>query len=274
MYPNASGGRRGITPARLVLALVIALSSFAGYYFSSQKNEITGETQRVSLTKDQEISLGLQSAPQMIQQYGGESADPKETALVRQIGARLVQQSAARDSGYRFEFHVLADPNTINAFALPGGQVFITQALLRRLRTRGELAGVLGHEIGHVVARHGAEHLAKAKLTNGLVGAVAVGSESQAAAQMAQAVAASVNMKYGREDELESDTLGVRLMAEAGFDPRAMIGVMEVLGEASKGGARQPEFFSTHPNPENRIAKLQALIQQKYPSGVPKGMEK
>jgi predicted Zn-dependent protease len=273
MYPN-SGGRRGVTPVRLILALVIALISVGSYYFSTQKNEITGETQRVNLTKDEEIALGLQSAPQMIQQYGGESANPKETALVREIGNRLVERTAARTSGYRFEFHVLADPNTINAFALPGGQVFITQALLRRLRTRGELAGVLGHEIGHVIARHGAEHLAKQKLTGGLVGAVAVGSDSQMATQAAQAIAATVNMKYGRDDELESDALGVRLMSEAGFDPRAMIGVMEVLAEASKGANRQPEFFSTHPNPENRIAKLQALIQETYPSGLPKGLEK
>lgn len=78
-------------------------------------------------------------------------------------------------------------------------------------------------------------------------------------------------MKYGREDELQSDTLGVRFMADAGYDPRALVGMMRILEEAS-GGTRQPEFFSTHPNPENRIERIQLAIQENFPNGVPKGL--
>ncbi|MBI4747876.1 MAG: M48 family metalloprotease [Acidobacteria bacterium] len=264
---------RGNLKVRLVIAVVVALGAIFGYFRSTQKNQITGEVQQVALTEDQEVALGQQAAPQMLQQYGGESSDPKENARVDQIGNRLVQQSTARNSKYQFEFHVLNDSKTINAFALPGGQVFITRALLTQLKTDGQLAGVLGHEIGHVIGRHGAEHMAKQNLTQGLVSAVGVGADSQQAAQLAAAIGNLVNMKYGREDELESDTLGVRFMSEAGYNPQGMIGVMEILAQASKGN-RNPEFFSTHPNPENRIDKIKAAIQEKFPQGVPANLEK
>ena len=125
-----------------------------------------------------------------------------------------------------------------------------------------------------MVARHGAEHIAKAQLTEGLTGAAVVASydpehpNSQYAAQMAQLVGQLVTLQYGREDELESDRLGVRFMAEAGYDPTALIGVMEILAEASAGN-EQPEFFSTHPNPGNRIAQIEAVIAEYFPDGVP-----
>jgi predicted Zn-dependent protease len=91
---------------------------------------------------------------------------------------------------------------------------------------------------------------------------------------MAAMIGQLVNMKYGRDDELQSDRLGVRFMAQAGYDPRAMIDVMQVLAEASGGAARQSEFFSTHPNPENRIAKIQEAIKEQFPDGVPEGLQK
>jgi predicted Zn-dependent protease len=94
---------------------------------------------------------------------------------------------------------------------------------------------------------------------------------SQRTAQVAILVGSLVNMKYGREDELQSDTLGVRFMSDAGYDPRALIGVMRILEEASGGGG-QPEFFSTHPNPENRIGQIQQAIQENFPNGVPEGL--
>jgi len=170
----------------------------------------------------------------------------------------------------------LADAETVNAFALPGGQVFITAALFERLQTEGQLAGVLGHEIGHVVARHSAEHIAKAQLMEGLTGAAVIAAydpenpSSAQRAQMAAVVGQLVSMKYGRDDELESDQLGVRFMTEAGYDPNALIGVMQILAESGGGG--QPEFFSTHPNPENRVEKIEAAIAAEYPDGVPDGL--
>jgi predicted Zn-dependent protease len=204
---------------------------------------------------------------------GGVSRNREAAALVERVGAALVRESIASRSPYRFSFHVLADPKTINAFALPGGPIFITEGLLRQLRSEAELAGVLGHEIGHVIARHASEHLAKARLTQGLIGAATVGTGDYTAAQVGQMVGSLINMRYGREDELESDALGIRIMAEAGYDPRAMIRVMETLAKASSG-SRQPEFFSTHPHPENRQLRIREEIARRFPSGVPAGLKK
>ena len=132
---------------------------------------------------------------------------------------------------------------------------------------------MLGHEIGHVIARHSSERLAKQQLTQGLLGALVVGSGDYTTAQIGQVVGSMINMSYGREDELESDGLGIRIMAEARYDPRAMIRVMEVLAKASGGGSRQPEFVSTHPAPENRTARIKAEIEKRFPQGVPKGLK-
>jgi predicted Zn-dependent protease len=122
------------------------------------------------------------------------------------------------------------------------------------------VAGVLAHEMVHVLARHGAEQMAKSDLTNGLIGAVGVASGDANAAQTAAVIGQLITMKYGRDAEHESDTIGVCLMIDAGFDPNAMIEVMRVLGAAS-GGAAPPEFLSTHPSSENRIEEIEQAIQ-------------
>jgi predicted Zn-dependent protease len=265
---------------RLWVALVVAAIALLGYFGTSVFNPITQEEQHVgSITPEQEIALGLQAAPEMAQQFGGLDPDPQAQARIDRVGERLISRSAAGKSPYQFEFHVLDDPQTINAFALPGGQVFITEGLLRRLGTDGELAGVLGHEIAHVAARHGAEHIAKQQLTEGLTGAAVLATydpndpSSRTSAAVAAMIGQLVNMRFGRQDELESDRLGVRFTDEAGYDPRSMIALMKILSQSSEG-ARPPEFFSTHPNPENRIQRIQAAIEERYPNGVPDGMEK
>jgi beta-barrel assembly-enhancing protease len=269
-----------VSRSRLLVALIIAAISLLGYFGSSVFNPITEEKQHVgSITPEQEVALGLQAAPEMAQQFGGLDPDPQLQARVDRIGERLVSRSAAGKSPYRFEFHVLNDPQTINAFALPGGQVFITEALLRRLETDGQLAGVLGHEMGHVVARHGAEHIAKQQLTQGLTGAAVLATydpnnpSSRNSAAVAAMIGQLVSMRFGRQDELEADRLGVRLSSETGYDPRSMMALMKILEQSSEGN-RPPEFFSTHPNPENRIQRIQEAIREQFPNGVPEGLEK
>jgi len=280
MVGRMSTRRGGGAGGRLIMALVLAVVAIAGYFMSTRNeyNPITDENQRISLTVQEEIALGLQSAPQMASEFGGLDPDQNLQATVDDIGQKIVQASEAKDTEYPFDFHVLADTQTINAFALPGGQVFITRALLNLLDTEGEVAGVLGHEIGHVVGRHSAEQIAKSQLIKGLAGAAGVGlydpqnPQSATAAQMAMVVGSMINMKYGRDDELQSDRLGVEFLAEAGYDPRAMLHVMEILEQAS-GGARQPEFMSTHPNPGNRIEEIQQEIDKVFPNGVPDGLQ-
>ncbi len=278
MYGRRSAGpSRGFGMGRILVALVVAAFALISYFNSREVNPYTGETQYIGISKEQEVAMGLQSAPQMEQEYGGPHPDQEAQDGLDEICQELIKNSVAAETGYPFECTLLADPETINAFALPGGPVFITAALYNRLETDGQLAGVMGHEIGHVVARHSAQRIAKQQLTQGLTGAVVIAAYdpnnpgSARTVQMAALIGGLVNMRYGREDELESDRLGVRFLADAGYDPRAMIKVMEILAEAGGGGG-QPEFFSTHPNPENRISEIEAAIAQEFPDGVPEGL--
>lgn len=264
--PMSLGGRGSGCSGRLIMAAAIAIFSIISYFGTTQNNPITGETQHISITPEQEIALGLQAAPEMESQFGGEDSNTDDQALVDQVGNKVLQGSSAGNSPYQFDFHLLADPQTINAFALPGGQVFITRALYDKLQTEGELAGVLGHEIGHVIARHSAEQIAKAQLTEGLTGAAVLASydpnnpSSANSAQIAVLIGQLVTLKFSRNDELEADKFGVCFMNEAGYDPNEMISLMQIL-QASETGNQPPEFFSTHPNPANRIQQLQSDIQ-------------
>ncbi|MCW5923901.1 MAG: M48 family metallopeptidase [Saprospiraceae bacterium] len=269
MFGQNQRGGSGL-PIKFLIALVLAGFALCKYYGTTSFNEITGEKQHIALSPEQEIALGLQSAPQMAQEMGGLSRNQQAAAIVKQVGQRIVQNSAARQTPYQYDFHLLADPRTINAFALPGGQIFITEGLLVRLSTDGQslnedmLAGVLGHEVGHVVARHSAERMSQMELAQGLTGAVTMATYDPSnpnMAYIAQSVANMITMKYGREQELQSDNLGVRFMLEAGYNPEYLIQVMEVLKQAA-GPNRTPEFQSTHPDPENRQAEIQRAIQE------------
>ncbi|BDI28712.1 hypothetical protein CCAX7_007630 [Capsulimonas corticalis] len=273
------GNRSSAIGIRVIIALVIAAFSLIKYFTTSSVNPVTGQKQHVGVTPQQEIALGLQAAPQMEQQYGGEaSSDTQGTALVQSVGQEIVQKSDASKSPYQYQYHLLADPKTVNAFALPGGQIFITEALLNKLKTRGQLVGVLGHETGHVIARHSAQQLAQQTLTQGLTGAAVMASydpnnpNSRNSAAVVTAIGSLVNLKYSRNDESEADKWGVKLMSEAGYDPRAMLGVMQILEAESQGG-HTPEFLQTHPNPENRLGKIKQNIAELYPNGVPAGMK-
>lgn len=258
--------RRGFgCGARLLLAGAIVAFALFKWFTQTEVNPVTGEKQHIALTADQETALGLESAPVMAQQMGGEvdSSDPA-ARRVAAIGAKVVANSDAGRSPYTYTFHLLRDPRTVNAFALPGGQVFITRGLLDRLETEGQLAGVLGHEIGHVVNRHGAEHMATGQLGQLLTLATGVAaSDDQGHGQRAAMLAAMVNqlvqLKYSRSDELESDRFGMDAMSQAGYDPAEMLGVMRILEDAS-GGNGPPEMLSTHPYPEERIEAIQRYL--------------
>lgn len=283
MYPRTTRSSRGgggrFSMGRILVALVIAAISFISYFASSEFNPITRETQQVALSPNEEIAMGLQAAPELAQMYGGLYQDESLQNHLDMVCSRLVNNSEAGQTDWLFECHLLADEETINAFALPGGQVFITAALFNKLETEGQLAGVMAHEIGHVVARHAAEQIAEQQLAQGLSGAVVIAAydpenpnSGLTAAQMSALISKLVTLKYGRDDELQSDQLGVRFMANAGYDPRALLGVMEILAE-SGGPNGQAEFFSTHPNQENRSERIWEAIRALFPNGVPDHLE-
>ncbi len=251
---------RGSAKVKLLIGAAIALFALFKYCSSAEINPYTGKKQHISISPKQEIAIGLSSAPQMAQQHGGLHPNNNAQLLVDKIGKELVDNSIARESRYPFEFHLLRDDRTINAFALPGGQVFITFALFNKLKNKDQLAGVLGHEIGHVIGRHSAARMAKQDLTQGLLSGASVGFDPSTAQGMA-GIANVINMKYGRGDELESDEIGVKLMLDAGYNPESLIGVMQIL-KAAAGPNRTPEFQSTHPDPENRIEKIKSAIRK------------
>ncbi|MBX2814666.1 MAG: M48 family metallopeptidase [Saprospiraceae bacterium] len=259
--------RRNTLGGTVLIALVMVGFALCKYYGTVQVNPVTKEKQRISMTIDQEIAIGLQSAPSMANQHGGLHPDRRAQELVKQVGQRLVDNTIASISPYKYDFHLLRDQRTVNAFALPGGQIFITAALYNRLESEDQLAGVLGHEIGHVIERHSAERMAKQELIQGLTGAAVMATydpynpATQRSGEVAKYIGNLVSMKFGRDQELESDDLGVRLMIEAGYQPEALIGVMKIL-KAAGGGQRQPEFASTHPDPENRVERIQEAIDK------------
>lgn len=275
--PPVRQRRRSGLQIRLAIAAAILLFSLVSYMASTQVNPITGEKQRVGLSPDQEVAIGLQALPEMVQQHGGFSRDERATRTVKQMGARLVNaldqqlRAEGKQLPWQFDFHLLADDRTINAFALPGGQVFITEALYYKLTDPGQLAGILGHEIGHVLERHSAQRVATGRLIQGVSGAAGVAGGDANSARMAAMVGNLVSMKYGRDDELESDRWGVTIMALAGYDPNHMMEVMDILEQAT-GGAGPPEMLSTHPKPANRRAYLQEVIREQFPNGLPPGL--
>jgi predicted Zn-dependent protease len=242
---------------RMLIAIVVVAFAFLRKCSQEEENPYTGKTQAISLSPEQEIAIGLQSAPGMAQQHGGLHPDNRYQALVDNVGNKLISNSIAKNTPYKYEFHLLADENTINAFALPGGQIFITHALFSKLENEDQLAGVLGHEIGHVLGKHSNERITNANFWK----VIAMGSSAIDMGEVAQQFGQGQLLKNGRGDELESDELGVLFMLKAGYNPEEMIGVMEIL-KAAAGPNRVPEFQSSHPDPENRIEKIRAAIKK------------
>jgi predicted Zn-dependent protease len=276
---------------RILTALALVAIGLFTYYGRTEKrdNPFTGEDVRVILTPEQEEALGLQSVPEMISRFGGRLGDPVQQDRINRIGAKLLaakeeilKRRGKDDYDYRFQFHILRDPETINAFALPGGQIFITSALLRELdavgRSRGArddaVAGVVGHEIGHVLAWHSNKQMANNSLLQSIASAAAVATSSDTGSGHAvgQLVGQLLQTKFGREDESQSDRIGVQLLIVAGYDPAALIDVMEVLKKSMRG-PRPPEILSTHPFPETRKQEIEEYIEyfKRDPFGVWKG---
>jgi beta-barrel assembly-enhancing protease len=192
--------------------------------------------------------------------------DPVVTAYVRETGNRLVQNSLRRDLEYHF---FVVNTREVNAFALPGGFVYVNRGLIETATTDSELAGVIGHEIGHVVGRHSLKQMSKQLLFFGIVaGAGALVSlKSERWASLTAALGGIgvffAGLKYSRDDEREADRLGLYEMAQAGFDPSGMVSFFQKLDELSKGkGGRGPAFFSTHPLPAERVRNMQAEIEK------------
>jgi Zn-dependent protease with chaperone function len=212
-------------------------------------------------SKQQDIQLGQQAEQQVLQQYQ-QVRNPVLEDFVQRVGERLAQTPEARNSGFQFRYYVL-NANEVNAFALPGGPVNVFTGLIKETDNEGEFAGVLAHEMSHVILRHGTNQASKANLMQipaALAGAALGGGAMGQLAQVGLGLGLNgLFLKYSRTDESQADALGTRLMAEAGYNPIEMADFFEKL--QAKGGAGVPQFLSDHPNPGNRVKAVQQEIQ-------------
>ena len=219
---------------------------------------MTGRDQFIIVSDQQANQMGA-SAYQQIRAQKRISNDPRLTGLVHQVGRRIA--AVADDPGYRWEFTVFEDPSP-NAFALPGGKIGVNTGLFEVARTEGQLAAVIAHEMGHVVARHPSERLSQHVAVQG--GLALAGAASGTAAQysdlLAQAATLGLILPFSREQESEADRIGLIYMARAGYDPRAAIEVWQNFQAYGRG--RPPEFLSTHPAPGNRIERLRSYMPE------------
>jgi predicted Zn-dependent protease len=232
---------------------VVALAIGAG---SCATNPVTGKSELSLVSEGQEIQMGKQTAQSALATYGAYDHNGAQ-ALVRKMGMQMARASERPDLPW--EFHVIDDPQ-INAFAAPGGFIFITRGILAHMNSEAELASVVGHEIGHVTARHSAQQISKQQLATGGLALGMIFSET--VRQMGGGLMQGLQLlflKFGRDDESQADALGFSYMTAAGYDPHGAAEMFRTLDRVSgQGGQRLPEWASTHPDPANRVERAEA----------------
>jgi predicted Zn-dependent protease len=226
---------------------------------------VTGRSQLILLSEQQEVSLGLKAYQEVLSQEK-KSQDQKINATVNKVGSRIA--AVADKPGYNWEFTVIEADDTANAFALPGGKVAVYTGILPYTKDEDGLAFVLAHEVGHALARHGGERMSQQLLIQlGQQGLnIAIANKSPEAVQainVGYGIASTVGvaLPFSRTQEYEADTIGIILMAKAGYDPRK---APEFFERMMKGSSHKspPEFLSTHPADENRIRELKGMIPE------------
>jgi len=257
---------------RVLLAVAgLGLTAASG----CETNPYTGRSQLLMTSVPQEMQMGAQAYSQVkTDPKLRQSQDPREIEPVKRVAARIIE--AARRSKYaemaqqfQWEVIVIKDDKTMNAFALPGGKIAVYTGIFPVARTEAGLAAVLGHEVVHALARHGAERMSQGQLTNAAlqVAGAAVGSSdggmmSQAAmAALGAGAQVGVLLPFSRKHESEADYIGILLAADAGYDPRESVSLWERMGQLSGGGGPS-EFMSTHPSNQTRVDQLKQWMPE------------
>ena len=260
------------------LALLLTTTLLAGCATSSVKNPVTGQQERTVMDEPSEIAEGKKAHEQVLSEYGA-YPNPKLQAYVNELGQRLASHSERAQ--LEWHFTVLDSPE-INAFALPGGYVYVTRGIMAYMDSEADLAGVMGHEIGHVTARHGAQRATRqqkagvgviaATILGAVLEGVGVGGAGQLASQVSQSVAAGYIASYGREQESQADKLGAEYLARSNYDPRNMIDVIQVLknqerfaDDTARAEGRTPgphtNWLASHPSNDKRLQDITQIAQ-------------
>jgi predicted Zn-dependent protease len=252
----------------IVLSLKMALLVSSSLLFNQcSRNPVTGKRQLSFMSESQEKSLGVSADPQIQTEYGV-YADEKLQQYINEKGQEMAKISHRPNLGYQFK---VMDSPIVNAFAVPGGYVYFTRGIMAHFNNEAQFMGVLGHEIGHITARHGASQQTKQIL--GQVGLIAAMIASPKVAQFGNELSQGLGLlflKFGRDDERQSDKLGVEYSSKVNYDAKEMAGFFSTLARLSGDeGQRLPEFLSTHPDPGNRYTSVLAMAtetQTKAPS--------
>ncbi len=232
-----------------------------GWLIACAVNPVTGKRQLMLISESDEVALGQQSDAEVTATYGIYE-DAALNAYVNTIGQKMARLSHRPTLNYSFK---VLDTDVVNAFAVPGGYVYVTRGILAYLNDEAELAGVMGHEIGHVAARHTAVSYSKQQLASLGLGLGSILSEKfRQYANIANFGVSMLFLKFSRDDERQADNLGVEYSSKAAYDAQCMatfFGTLERMSEGSSSSGL-PDWFSTHPNPANRITAVQARAKE------------
>jgi predicted Zn-dependent protease len=248
-----------LTSVAVRISAVVALLALA---VACATNPVTGRREFNLMSEAQEISIGQEADPQIKQEMGVYS-DPALTSYISSIGQRIAKTSERPQLPWRF---TVVDQPAVNAFAVPGGFIYFTRGILPFLDNEAEVAGVMGHEVGHVTARHSAQQYTRS--VGGQIGLTALGIFVPAARPFGDISAQALGvlfLKYGRDDELQSDSLGARYISTLGWDPAAIPGFLTTLGrlDEAQGDRRGvPNWLSTHPDPLARVDEIRPVIEK------------
>lgn len=268
MLGGSSRGRK--SGLAIALPLAIGLGIVAFQFCSAEKSvvPITGREQRVGMSDDQQMQLGAQYYNQFIQQEQGDLiTSGADFEMVKEVTDAIIAEAGEYKPEFEWDVALVDDPQA-NAFCLPGGKMVVYTGILGPARTAEGLATVLGHEVAHALAEHGAERIFRQQLTDTAV-QFAAGAFADdpvefrnIAGLLGAGAQVGLSLPWSRDQESEADHIGLILMARAGFDPRAAIGFWERMEQASKGQQKPPEYLSTHPESTTRIEQIEGWLPE------------
>lgn len=243
--------RPQLSRKQIILMVLVAL--VGGAVLLTLKSTAKQESAEIAIAKQnaaEQRAIEAESISETIlKRYGGISTNTEQKALVGRVGTAIRSKVDPKSTAPAMRFLLLAEPNSINLFALTNGDVYLTTALLNRMQTEGQLAAVLAHGVAHIVSIH------------------------ELAAIPVEGDIALPNWSYAAKAEREADALGLKLMGDAGYDPNATVGMLTVLAKAYNDGA-DVAFFTTHPNEAERLNEIEAAIHRLYPAGIPAVLSK
>jgi predicted Zn-dependent protease len=260
--------------------LWLASISTAGFVLGCATNPVTGQSQLMLMSEQQEVQIDKQHSPHQFSNDYGELQDKKLNRYIQEIGNNMAAKTHRSQMPYSFRG---VNATYVNAYAFPGGSIAVTRGILLNIENEAELAGLLGHELGHVNARHSAEQMSKGMLSQAVIGGLAVyaGTQGKAYGQIASAIgmvgASALLAKYSRDNEREADALGMEYMVRSGYHPNGLVDLMDMLKSMSKHQPSMIEaMFTSHPMSDERYDTAVERSETAYRSAwkLPKNKER